>query len=420
MRSMIAVTIIWMLSHCCDAEDWPAFRGRRGDGISNETLVPMHWSVNQNIKWKAKLPQPGNGSPIVSNGHVFLACAEDADGMGRSLLCFDRENGKQIWARTIDYGREMPTHKTNPYCGSTPVSNGKLVVVWHSSAGLHCYDFDGKRVWSRDLGEFTHMWGYGSSPILHDDSILLNCGPGKRTFLTAINLKTGTTLWEQDEPFDGTGDRNEDDKYMGSWCTPIIANVGDRSQVICAMATRIKAHDATTGKLAWTFDGVRGPKGDLAYSSPLISGGRCVYVAGCNGPAMAFKLGGTGNITSTNRMWRNETNPQNIGTGIFIGDHVYRSNAGRPSVVDCINATTGEVTWKGPAGGSSWSSIISANDHLFLTDQDGTTTIFKPNPEAFELVAQNRLDEPTNSTMAISDGEIFIRTFDHLYCIASD
>jgi outer membrane protein assembly factor BamB len=264
------------------------------------------------------------------------------------------------------------------------------------------------------------MWGYGSSPILHEGKIILNCGPGKRNFLTAIDAKTGETLWEQDEPFEGTGDRNEDGQYMGSWCTPIVENVDGRDQVICAMPTRIKAHDLLTGELVWTCDGVRGPKGDLAYSSPMISGKNCVYVAGFNGPAMAFKIGGTGSITSTNRLWRNETNPQNIGTGVFIGEHVYRSNASRPSIVDCIHALTGDVVWTGPAGGSSWSSIIAAGDYLYLTDQEGTTMVFKPNPKAFELVARNVLNESTNSTMAISDGEIFIRTFGHLYCIAAE
>ena len=125
------------------AEDWPAFRGPLGNGISRETDVPLKWSAEENIRWKAPLPAPGNSSPIVSNGKVFITCAEN-EGRKRSLYCFDRTSGKQLWVQSVNYDKVMPTHKTNSYCGSTPATDGKRVVAWHSSAGLYCYDFAGK------------------------------------------------------------------------------------------------------------------------------------------------------------------------------------------------------------------------------------------------------------------------------------
>jgi len=419
-RQLFAMfTAVFVLGTVALAEDWPAFRGPRGNGLSNETDVPTEWSPDKNIKWKTKLPRPGNGSPIVSNGRVFLACAEDAQGLKRSLYCFDRADGKQLWVQTVELEREMPTHKTNPYCGSTPVADGSRVVVWHSSGGLYCYDFGGNELWSRNLGEFDHMWGYGSSPILHQGKIFLNCGPGrKRTFITGIDLASGETLWETDEPFAGDGNQNENEKYMGSWSTPVIANVGGQYQVICTMPTRLIGYDPDSGEIVWTCDGIRGPKGDLAYSSPLILGDLCVTIGGFNGPGIGLRLGGNGNVTDTRRLWRNDKNPQSIGTGVFIGKHVYRSNADRPSVVQCIDAETGQVVWTGPAGGSSWSSIVAAAGNLYLTNQQGTTLVFQPNPVEFKAVAVNELGESSNSTMAISDGEIFIRTFECLYCIA--
>lgn len=420
-RRIVAVFgAVFVLGNLASAADWPAFRGLKGNGIAIENDVPTEWSPDKNIKWKTKLPRPGNGSPIVSNGRVFLACAEDAQGLKRSLYCFDRADGAQLWVRTVELAKEMPTHETNPYCGSTPVADGERVVVWHSSGGLHCYDFAGNTLWSRDLGEFDHMWGYGSSPVLHQGRIFLNCGPGrKRSFVTGIELASGNTLWETDEPFKGDGNRNENGKYMGSWSTPVIAHVDGQDQVICTLPTRVNGYDPGSGKIVWTCDGIRGPKGDLAYSSPLILGDRCVTIGGFNGPGLGLRLGGTGNVTETNRLWRNEQNPQSIGTGVFIGKHVYRSNAGRPSVVQCIDAESGAVVWTGPAGGSSWSSIVAAAGNLYLTNQEGTTLVFKPNPAQFKAVAVNELGEPSNSTMAISDGEIFIRTFENLYCIAA-
>jgi outer membrane protein assembly factor BamB len=418
VRWTVAVALALNMASASRTEDWPAFRGPSGNGISKETSAPLEWATDKNVRWKTKLPREGNGSPIVSNGCVFLACAEDAKGLRRSLLCFDRESGRQKWVRAVDFGREMPTHKTNLYCGSTPVSDGERVVVWHSSAGLYCYDLEGHELWSRDLGEFEHMWGYGSSPILHNDRIILNCGPGKRTFVTAIDLKTGDTFWEKDEPFNGDGERNENGKYMGSWSTPVIANVDGQDQIVCAMATRLNGYDPDNGDIIWTCDGIRGPKGDLAYSSPMISGELCVMIGGFNGPGLGLKLGGTSDVTATNRLWHNDKNPQNIGTGVFIGSNIYRSNAGRPSIVQCINPETGKVIWTGPSGGSSWSSVVGTKSHLYLTNQEGTTVVFKANPTKFEAVAKNELHGASNSTMAISDGEIFIRTFEYLYCIA--
>ena len=137
-----------------EEDDWPAFRGPSGNGISSEKSAPTTWGQDKNIKWKVALPLPGNGSPIVSNGRVFLAGSEDKEGKKRALYCFDRKDGKPLWVKTVDFGKEMRTHQTNTHSPSTPASDGKSVVVWHGSAGLHCYDFEGKPLWSRDLGEF--------------------------------------------------------------------------------------------------------------------------------------------------------------------------------------------------------------------------------------------------------------------------
>ena len=184
------------LSVVVSADDWPSFRGPAGDGLSKEKSAPVKWGPKKNVKWKVSLPRPSNGSPIVSNGRVFLTCAEDKGGKQRSLYCFDRKDGKKLWSRTVTFGEVMPTHKKNPYCGTTPVSDGKRVVVWHASAGLYCYDFKGKELWKRDLGEFRHKWGYGTSPILHEGNVILNTGPGKKVFVTSIRLSDGKTNWD--------------------------------------------------------------------------------------------------------------------------------------------------------------------------------------------------------------------------------
>ena len=399
------------------ADDWSAFRGNAGDGISKEKAVPTVWSSEKNIKWKVPLPEVGNGSPIVSNGKVFVTCAQNK-GTKRSLYCFDRTNGNQDWVRTIEFPKVMPTHKTNNYCGSTPVADGERVVVWHSSAGLVCYDFKGTELWKKMLGEFKHIWGYGGSPIIHKGNVILHCGPSQKVFMIAFDLKTGKEKWRTPEPVSGNGEFNEKKKYMGSWSTPVIVNLKGKEILVCSMATRVNGYNLETGEIIWSCSGLRGKRGDLAYTSPVIADNICVSMGGFKGPAIGFKMEGEGDITK-NRLWRNENkNQQRIGSGVFINGSIFMANSSG-SLVQCINPETGKERWKKRTPGASWwGSMVLAGGLLYVTDQDGTTLVFKPNAEKFEQVASNPLKESCNSTPAISDGQIFIRTFKHLYCIA--
>lgn len=395
------------------ADDWPAFRGPAGTGISAEKSAPTTWAPDKNVKWKVALAQPGNGSPIVSNGRVFIAAQEDEEGRKRSLYCFDRRDGKQLWVKTIDFGKAVRTHNTNTHSPSTPAADGQKVVVWHGSAGLHCYDFEGKALWSRNLGELDHMWGEGTSPVIHGGKVFLNSGPDKkRVFAGAYKLETGETVWEKEEPFKGNGDNNDDGKPMGSWATPFVV----KDQVIFAMPTRLVAYAAEDGKLVWSCDGLRFNKGDLAYCSPTLAGDTIVYVGGYNGPQLGVKLGGSGDVTSTHRVWRNPKSEQSIGSGVVVDNHVYLPYAGN-NVIECMDPKTGKMLWRERAKAPFWGSIVLAGDKAYVTDQAGRTIVFKPNPEKFELVAANELGEKSNSTPAISDGQIFIRTFKGLYCI---
>jgi hypothetical protein len=177
MRCLSLLLIVLLVARA-GAQDFPSWRGPTGDGQTLVTEAPIRWDQTTNVKWKVPLKRPANGSPIVAKGRVLLTLAEDDEGRSRSIYCFDRRDGKQLWVRTVTLDRTMPTHKTNPYGGTTPASDGERVVVWHASAGLHAYDLDGKELWKRDLGEFRHEWGYGTSPILHDGKVILNTGPG--------------------------------------------------------------------------------------------------------------------------------------------------------------------------------------------------------------------------------------------------
>jgi outer membrane protein assembly factor BamB len=393
------------------AGDWPAFRGPRGNGISTENIAPLHWSPERNIRWKVPLPGPGNSSPIVSGHRVFVSCATD-EGKNRGLYGFDRDNGKLLWSKIVRYEAKDPTHKTNAFCGSTPAADGEYVVIWHGSAGLHCYDFEGHLLWERDLGKFTHIWGYGSSPVFDGDRIFLNCGPGERSFVTAISARNGKTLWQMEEP-GGTSGEGGADTWTGSWSTPVVATIAGRKQVLVSLPQHVNAYDPEEGKILWSCDGL----GKLVYTSPVVGDGIAVAMGGYHGPAIGFRVGGSGNITATNRLWQvTEKNPQRIGTGIVLGNHLYMAN--EQHLAQCIDIRTGDVLWttRMPTG-VIWASPVLVGDRAYVTNQAGTTVVFRPNPERFELLAENTLGEQSNSTLAVSEGRIFLRTFENLYCI---
>ncbi len=399
------------------AGDWPAFRGPRGDGVAEQTHPPLHWSPEKNVQWRVRLPGTGNGSPIVVNHHVLLTCATDL-GQHRGLYCFDRTTGRLHWQQTVPLSKIELTHKDNPYCATTPASDGQVVVVWHGTAGLHCYSLEGRQLWSRAFGEVRHLWGYGNSPLIYQDRVILHCGTGAAMFVVAVRLADGAVLWRFEEP-GGQSNETPDGKLTGSWATPVIAPGAGEAQILCAMPTRIVALDPDTGRLVWSCQGLGSERGNLVYASPMVGEGIAVVMAGYMGPALGVRLDGLGDVTQTHRVWQvTEPTPQRIGSGVVVHNHIYIANADG-GTIQCLELHTGKQCWRQRVrGGPHWASTVYAKGLLYATNQSGITRVFRPNPQRFELVAENHLDATINATPAFADTQVFLRTDEHLYCIA--
>ena len=228
------------------ADNWPEWRGPNGNGVSLEKNLPTAWGTNQNIVWKVPLPEAGNSTPVVWENKVFLTQAIDNR---RTILCLDRRSGKLLWQSGVVASEKEPTHETNPYCSGSPATDGERMVASFGSAGVYCYDFEGKELWRRDLGKQSHMCGISSSPVIHGNLCFLNFGPGDRTFLVALNKKTGETIWHHDEP------GGKSDKYIGSWATPLIIQ-HEREELIVPYPERVASVDPKTGSELWTCSGL--------------------------------------------------------------------------------------------------------------------------------------------------------------------
>jgi outer membrane protein assembly factor BamB len=412
---MIAWAATAFLVNSVSAADWPAWRGPTGQGYSDEKNLPLKWSKTENVKWKVPLAYPGNSTPVVFGDKIFMTQANKG-GSVRGLLCMARADGKILWQKDISYDAKERNWNENWYCNASPAVDGKRIIVSHGSAGVYCYDFDGNLMWKRDdLGRWEHAFGNSASPVLYGDLCILWCGPNEnkgRNFLIAVNKADGKTVWEKDESF-------------GSWSTPLIVPVDGKDQMLLSMSRDVKkapdeqtgvlkGYDPKTGKELWHCRGVN----SYAYASPLYSNGVAVQMAGYGGSAIGVKLGGSGDITK-DRLWLHPRAVQRVGTGIILGEHIYMVDEN--CLPHCYELTTGKDLWQGqfterPAG-TTWSSLVHAEGRLYLLTKQGDTHVFAASPK-YQLLATNRLGEPTNASVVPHNGELLLRTERNLWCIA--
>ncbi len=397
------------------AENWPAWRGPTGDGTSAERDLPLTWSATEGVRWKVSLPEPGNSSPVVWGQRVFLT---QPVGARRTLMCLDRADGRVLWQKGAEVGGKERTHGTNPFCSASPVTDGERVIAWFGSAGLRCWDFEGVEKWRLDLGKQDHEWGYGASPLIFGDLCILNFGPGPRSFIVAVEKRTGNEVWRFEVPAAATVEGpGAQQGYTGSWGTGVVAKIGGREELLFSLPGAVWSLDPRTGKPLWHCDGLN----PVAYADPIVAGDTVMGFGGFGGFSIGVKAGGSGDITASHRLWAERKNPQRIGSGVASGAHAWI--IGEPGVVQCIEAASGRVLWQQrldvPGGrASSWSSLVLCGDRIYAMTQGADVVVFRASPEKYEPLAVNRLaDGLTNSSPAVSEGQLFLRTHRSLWCI---
>jgi outer membrane protein assembly factor BamB len=239
-------------------------------------------------------------------------------------------------------------------------------------------------------------------------------GPGEpATFLIALDKRTGKTVWKHEETA-------IDSPVFGSWSTPILVRAGDHDELIMPLPGDsvggegyLKAYHPNTGKELWSCRGL----GNEIYAMPAPSPGRDLIVAICghNGPLLAVKPGGHGDVTTTHRAWRaGGKNPQRVGSGVFHEGRFYLADA--PGFIECLDAMSGEPLWKERLDGNLWGSLLLGDGKLYVTNLEGETFVLSAGTE-YRLLARNKLNEPIYAAPAVSNGDLFLRTYKHLYCV---
>jgi len=404
MRLLSALLFLTCTTTLALAEDWPAWRGPTGQGESTDTTLPLTWSATKNVKWKVPLEHQGNSTPIVWKNRVFLTQANKG-GTTRSLLCFDRADGKKLWQKDVSYDMKEKNWTPDWYANASPTTDGERVVACFGSAGLFCYDFAGKELWKRtDLGTWEHSFGNSASPVIHEDLVIQWCGPNEKegpNDLIAFNKKTGETAWKMAQP-------------TGSWATPVLANIKGKDQMLLGVGNFLKSFDPHTGSELWRCEGLQ----SYVYPSALYSNGIAVGMSGYGKSSIALRVNGTGDLTK-DRLWMHpKPANQRVGSGMIIGEHLYIiDDNGAPR---CYELTTGKNLWESEdkLRAGTWGSIVQAKDRIYVVMKNSDTYVLAAKPQ-FEILATNTIEPGgrSNSSLAISDGEIFLRTFKHLYCL---
>ena len=401
------------------AENWPQWRGPSLNGLSTEKNLPVRWSATDNVAWKVPLPAWSGSTPIVWNDRIFLNVAEDLrvrDGNNLHLWCVDRTNGAVLWKRPLGGGnhQERKQNMSTP----SPVTDGTFVWVMTGTGILKAFDFNGIEKWGRDIqkdyGRFGLQWGYGSSPLLHGDALFVQVLHGMRTddpsYLLRIDKATGKTVWRTERP---TKARMES---PDAYTTPALLRYGTTMEIVVTGGDVVTGHDPATGKELWRAAGLN-PDNDPNYrlvASPVVHG-ELIIAPSRERPMLVLKAGGRGDVTKSHLLWSFANGPD-VPTPVTDGTYTYVVND--RGILFCLDAKTGKEIYgrRRLKPGTYSGSPVLADGKIYLTNEDGVTSVVKAGP-SFELLAENDFDDYTLSSPAVSGGQIFFRTAKFLYAI---
>jgi outer membrane protein assembly factor BamB len=397
-------TLLLLGACCCTAtaEEWPCWRGPRGDGTSDEQNIPTRWSAKDNIAWKVAVPGVGHASPIVWRDRIFLVSCLKETG-DRVLISLDRKTGKTLWQETVVTAPLEEKHELNSHASGTPATDGDTVFCTfldRDQMAVAAYDFDGKQRWLVHPGEFHSKHGYSSCPVLFEDKVIVNGDHDGESYLVALDKATGKTLWKIPR-----------EHKTRSYVTPLIREIEGKPHMILSGSKSIASYDPRDGSRHWVIDGPT----EQFVASMVYNGDLLFMTAGFpDHHILAIRPDGHGNVTDTHIQWRTTENTSYVPSPIVVGDYflIVADNG----IGSCYEAKTGKRLWKERIGRRFSASLVTAGGLVYFTSDDGGTTVVRPGPK-FEAVATNDLGEACFASPAISQGQYFQRGEKHLFCI---
>ena len=429
-----ATAVASLISISSHAGNWPHWRGPNFDGSSPEKNLPAEFSKTNNVKWVATLPGPSAATPIVWNDHVFVS-ATDSKTKTLRAIALDRKTGRELWSHEIApaYSEGARSSLSSP----SATTDGKLVFFYYGTGDLVAFDFDGKKTWARniekDYGQFAYQWTYSASPTLFDGKLFIQVlqrnepvhGRGRKdgpidSYLLALNPQTGKEIWKHVRPSDAVMESHE------AYSTPIPFEHDGRSEILVTGGDCITGHDVKTGAELWrwgTWNPTRISHWRLV-PSPVAGGGVTLACAPKGSPVYAFKAGAKGTLKDSDLPWISQEREvsSDVSTPLFYNGRFYVLNGDRQTLAR-VDPATGKTDWIGELGRRAKieSSPTGADGKIYFQDFRGAVFVVAA-AEKFKLlhIAEMGDDEDNQlrATIAVSQGNLFIRTGTKLHCVA--
>ncbi|MEY2878290.1 MAG: hypothetical protein RLZZ15_670 [Verrucomicrobiota bacterium] len=391
------------------AADWPEFRGPTGQGIADATGLPVEWSATKNVAWKVAVPGAGWSSPAIAGGRIFLTTGVGNKDGGVSLraLAFDVASGRALWDTEIFSASEasvQPVHAKNSPASPTPIVEGDRVYVHFGHHGTACLDTAGKILWRNNSLRYDPLHGNGGSPVLAGDRLIFNADGTKEPFVAALDKRTGELAWK-------TPRRVTVRQYF-SFCTPLVIEVGGRTQIITPGSGAVWALDPKDGREIWR---VRYGEGYSVVPRPVFAHGLLFIATGFNrADLLAIRPDGVGDVTDMHVAWKTTKGAPLTPSVVVVGDELY--GVADSGVATCWDAKTGTVHWQERLAGNYSASPIAVDGKIYFLSEEGVGTVLKAS-KTFEKIAENKMGERALASYAVADGALFIRTAAQLYRI---
>jgi outer membrane protein assembly factor BamB len=391
------------------AQNWPQFRGPRGDGKSDATGLPLTWSETQNVVWKTAIHGKGWSSPVVRGDQVWLTTAPE-DGTRLSAVCVNRNSAKVVHDVVVfEVDKPAFCHPTNSYASPTPCIEEGRVYVHFGTYGTACLDTKtGKKLWERRDLHCDHFRGPASSPILYDGLLFVHYDGIDVQYVVALDKATGKTVWRKDR---GTYFKpGTDPDLKKAYGTPAVITVEGKPQLVSPAAAATTAYDPRTGEQLW-----RVYHGGMNVAAPPLQGlGKVFLCTGDGGLRLLAVRPGHGDITATHIDWKRSQGVPSRSSPLLVGDLLYMVN--EVGIATCVEAKTGKEVWQKRLGGRYWASPLYAEGRLYFFSEDGVTHVGTAGREWKELAA-NKLDAGCMGSPAVAGKSLFVRTKTHLYRI---
>lgn len=407
------------------SEDWPGWRGPRGDGTSLETGIPASWSgeTGKNLRFRVEIPGTGHASPVIRGDRIFVVtCLEEE--LERVLLCLDVKDGSPRWRRTVLKSPLETLHRLNSRASSTPVvDEGRVYTTFLEVDGrtvpapnvgtprpitpgkivVTAHELDGDLAWQVRVGDFLSAHGFSSCPVLFEELVIINGDHDGDAYLVALDRATGEERW-----------RVPRENRTRSYVTPIIRELGGRLQMVLSGSKSVASFDPRTGQRHWVIDG---PTEQFVAS--MVDDGELLFVTGGypERHLLAIRPDGQGNVTDTHIAWRTRRGASYVPSPVVVNGHLLMvSDRG---IASCFRARTGERLWmERLEGGHSASGVVVEGRALFTSDE-GVTTVIRPG-KTLDVVSRNPLGERCFASPAISRGTLYLRGERHLFAFSAD